>query len=206
MKKHKKFDFFNSDYNVMCIVVNFITLIRFPLTILFVFFARRYILEIENIFGVYAIVISILVFFSDFIDGKLARWNNCVTKIGQSLDIYLDFIYILSGMIIFNCYSLLPISFTILVIYKFCEFLILSKVLPRGNKGIKDDKYFFDKMGGLISVIYYIIPTIKLIFMMINNNFFDIIMTAILVVTSILTFVASFCKIKANLKKMKGIC
>ena len=191
----------SNNYNAMHIVINFITLIRLPLTIIFVILVRKCILGFGNIFGFYAIIVSIIVFISDFIDGKIARKFGCVSKIGQSLDIYMDFIYILSGLIVLSFYHLIPILFIIVVIYKFVEFIFLSKFLPRRSVTVKDDRYFFDKIGSFVSVIYYIIPSLRLIVFMADIKLFNTIMTGILIMTSILTIVASFCKIKFNSKE-----
>lgn len=187
--------------NRIGILVNLITLLRLPLTLVFLFLSKIFIVESKYIFGFYAVMVSFLIFISDYIDGKLARKHNCVTSLGQSLDVYMDFVFILSSLILFNMYQIIPAYFTFVIVYKFFEFIIFSKYLNRKTVSIKDGKYYFDKLGGFISVIYYIIPTLQLILMLMNVYKINLIMNCVLLITTLFTFIASINKLKLSIKK-----
>ena len=80
-------------------LVNTITLVRIPLIFMFIYNLIYYLNTKEQSYGLNSIIISMLIIFSDFIDGKLARRYKVATQIGQLLDIYLDFVYIFAGLV-----------------------------------------------------------------------------------------------------------
>lgn len=182
-------------------MINLITLSRLPCTIVFLFFTRIYLMEAKKVFGFYAIIVSLIIILSDYVDGKLARKNHSVSKLGQSLDIYSDFIYILSALILFNIYRIIPIYFTCIVIYKFIEFLLISKIVKRKTIGKKDDKYYYDKLGSIVSSVYYVIPTVQILFLILELDTTYFIMHNILRLVSMMTFIASFLKLKCSVRK-----
>ncbi|HCW53884.1 MAG TPA: hypothetical protein DG753_09135, partial [Clostridium sp.] len=150
--------------------VNTITLVRIPLIFMFIYNLIYYLNAKEQACGLNSIIISMLIIFSDFIDGKLARRYKVATQIGQVLDIYLDFAYIFAGLVTLCVYDLMDLYFVILIAYKFLEFVLSSRLLKskvkfKGNKG---QNYFYDLLGTLTSGFYYVIPLIVVIL-----NYFD---------------------------------
>ena len=151
-------------------LVNTITLVRIPLIFMFIYNLIYYLNTKEQSYGLNSIIISMLIIFSDFIDGKLARRYIVATQIGQLLDIYLDFVYIFAGLVTLCVYDLINFYFIIVIVYKFLEFVLSSRLLKskvkfKGNKG---QNYFYDLLGTLASGFYYVIPLIVVTF-----NYFD---------------------------------
>lgn len=179
-------------------LVNTITLVRIPLIFMFIYNLIYYLNTKEQSYGLNSIIISMLIIFSDFIDGKLARRYKVATQIGQLLDIYLDFVYIFAGLVTLCVYDLINFYFIIVIVYKFLEFVLSSRLLKskvkfKGNKG---QNYFYDLLGTLTSGFYYVIPLIVVTF-----NYFDYIYSgelieAILVFVTTVTVISSFVKLK----------
>ena len=179
-------------------LVNTITLVRIPLIFMFIYNLIYYLNTKEQSYGLNSIIISMLIIFSDFIDGKLARRYKVATQIGQLLDIYLDFVYIFAGLVTLCGYDLINFYFIIVIVYKFLEFVLRSRLLKskvkfKGNKG---QNYFYDLLGTLASGFYYVIPLIVVTF-----NYFDYIYSgelieAILVFVTTVTVISSFVKLK----------
>ncbi|NME82091.1 CDP-alcohol phosphatidyltransferase family protein [Clostridium sp. SM-530-WT-3G] len=179
-------------------LVNTITLVRIPLIFMFIYNLIYYLNTKEQSYGLNSIIISMLIIFSDFIDGKLARRYKVATQIGQLLDIYLDFVYIFAGLVTLCVYDLINFYFIIVIVYKFLEFVLSSRLLKskvkfKGNKG---QNYFYDLLGTLASGFYYVIPLIVVTF-----NYFDYIYSgelieAILVFVTTVTVISSFVKLK----------
>jgi CDP-diacylglycerol--glycerol-3-phosphate 3-phosphatidyltransferase len=182
-------------------MINLVTLVRLPFTIVFLLFTKIYIVGERTNFGFYAIIISFIIMLTDYIDGKLARKYHSVSEIGQSLDVYSDFIYISSALILFNKYHIIPIYFTCIVIYKFLEFLLFSKILKRKTAGNKNGKYYYDRLGSIVSAAYYAVPTLQLFLLLFRFDNACIFMHNILLLISAVTFIASFNKIKYNISK-----
>lgn len=178
------------------ILVSLITLTRFPLIIIFAQNLIEY-LEIGNQSnGLTSIVISMFILFSDFIDGKIARKYCVSTKLGQIFDIYLDFIYIFVGLSILGIYKVIDLYFIMVIVYKFLEFIISSKMLKGQFISKKGRDYYYDRLGTLVSCFYYVIPVMVISFIYFKVNNMDIIISIILTCVTLLTIIASFAKFK----------
>ncbi len=131
-------------------IPNGITIIRIILTALLVFlFANGY-EQVEIV-----IVITLLIFISDLVDGKIARKLKATSKVGEFLDVFADLGYILFMSTILTIKHILPGYFLFLVCTEFIAFIITSQYLKEENR------YFvFDQVGKGLAVIYYILPII----------------------------------------------
>lgn len=177
-------------------IVNFITLVRLPMTIIFAHELINYLETGKQLYGLISIVISILIIFFDFIDGKLARRYDVSTRLGQLFDVYLDFIYIFVGIGILELYKRIDLGFIMVIVYKFLEFIISSKILKGNFTSKKGDDYYYDMLGTLVSAIYYIIPVMVICFIYFKIACINSIVRIILTSVTILTCIASFTKIK----------
>lgn len=187
----------NKNIYLFCIV-NSITLGRVPLIILFINYLTQYLSVKESVYCLGSIVMSILIIISDFLDGRLARKYNVTSKIGQVLDIYLDCAYIFAGLITLYVYNYIDLYFIIVVLYKFLEFIILSKVMKskikfKGNKG---QDYFYDLLGTIASGFYYVIPLIVISLSYLDLIYFTSIINFLLAFATILTVFSSLMKFK----------
>lgn len=189
-------------------LVNTITLARLPLILMFIYNLIYYSNTKEQLYGLNSIIISVLIIISDFIDGKLARKYKVATQIGQVLDIYLDFAYIFVAVITLYAYDYIDLYFVIVILYKFLEFILSSKLLKskvkfKGNKG---QNYFYDFLGTITSGLYYIIPLIVITLTYFNCIYSRELTFIILVIATVMTIISSFAKLKDiyNVLVIKG--
>ena len=91
---------------------------------------------------------------SDFLDGRAARALGAVSMIGARLDLYSDFLYIGVSLVTLNVLGQAPVWFTAVVIAKFIEYLITSRILGRGREGV----YIHDPFGRIAAGMFFIMP------------------------------------------------
>lgn len=153
-----KFSFFkkvNSNKLLFGMIPNLITSVRIIMTLYIIWMLGS---NKHNI----SIFLSInsLIFISDIIDGRIARYLKSVSSFGEILDISADFLYILSMSIIMNIKNIIPRNYIVIVIIEFTIFIITSKY-------IKQDKRYlgFDILGRILAVLFYIIPVMMFLFL-----------------------------------------
>ena len=134
--------------------INVLTLIRIPLTILFIILFNT----TDN--KVPQLTILSLIILSDFIDGKIARKFNIQSKIGSILDPYCDLFFVLCTSILFNIYNLVSITYTFILIFKFAEFNITSYYAGMSSNKIP---FMFDKVGRVVTALYQVVPFVVVI-------------------------------------------
>ena len=183
-----------SKNTITLLLVNFITLLRIPLTIVFAYELINYLKTGQSLFGLSSIIISLLIIFSDFIDGKLARKYDVTSKIGQILDVHLDFIYIMVSTSILALYNKLDLYFVVVIVYKFLEFIITSKIFKGRFKNKKSENFYYDNLGTIASGMYYIIPLIVICLLYFKIKYIKIIISIIEIVATLLTFIATYVK------------
>lgn len=140
-------------------IPNILTLMRIPLTIFFLILFCSF--TDDRVMNLVCISLITLVLLSDFIDGKIARKIKAESKMGSILDPYCDLFFVLGTSITFNYYKLIPLYYTILLIFKFSEFNITSMYM-RNHK--KDKVFVFDKIGRIVCAGYFLVP----FFVMVN--------------------------------------
>ena len=126
-----------------------LTLIRIPLTILFIILFNT-----TNNKSPQLIILSLII-LTDFIDGKIARKLNIQSKIGSILDPYCDLFFVLCTSILFNIYELVSITYTLILIFKFAEFNITSYYAGMSSNKLS---FTFDKVGRVITALYQGVP------------------------------------------------
>ena len=183
-----------SKNTITLLLVNFITLLRIPLTIVFAYELINYLKTGQSLFGLSSIIISLLIIFSDFIDGKLARKYDVTSKIGQILDVHLDFVYIMISTSILALYNKLDLYFVVVIVYKFLEFIITSKIFKGRFKNKKSENFYYDNLGTIASGMYYIIPLIVICLLYFKIKYIKIIISIIEIVATSLTFIATYVK------------
>ena len=136
-------------------IANIITLLRIPLTIVFIYKFYYYWTSDKGTLTS-LLFLLLLIYLTDLSDGKIARKLNIVSKFGTYLDVYVDLFHIISCLIMFNVFNLVPIWFTIIVVLKFVEFNVTSYIVKKYSY----DKpiFMFDKLGRLVCAAYYVVP------------------------------------------------
>lgn len=184
-----------------------ITLLRVLLTLLLNFY-------IVNNFSslLIPIIISFIIFLSDFLDGKIARINGNVSKVGAVFDVVADLFYIVVSYIILYTFHILPLWFLFIILYKFMEFIVSSYFIKKISH--KKSMFIFDFLGRFVAVIFYIIPLVSYVsFEILPTGYFSLI-NLIIYITTFLVLVSSSYRIgncingfknhKISLKEFRG--
>lgn len=178
------------------ILVNSITLARLPMIAIFVYELISFLETGRSVYGLNSMIISILILISDFIDGRLARKYDVVTKAGQNLDIYLDLTYILAATGVLVSYGKIDLFYIMVIIYKFLEFVVLSKLFKGNFESSKGTEYYYDLLGTISSGLYYIVPLIVISLMYFESIYMNIIVECIVIAAVLMTGMASVIKIR----------
>lgn len=143
-------------------ILTFLRIILSPLLVFFIF-QDKYLS---------AILIFIIICFSDLFDGIIARKFKTNTKFGAFLDVVADLIYIVTTIITLIIKDLIPSYFIFVVIIKFIEFAVTSSILKKKKPNKKI--WIFDNLGKCFAIITFLLPGIILIskLLSLNINFF----------------------------------
>lgn len=144
------------------ILVNILTMLRIPLTLLFVYVTTLFIVDQVALAGNISLFISVMIISTDLLDGILARKYLVVTRFGQIFDVMCDFFYILLSLFLFNYYEMISRYVTCVVIYKFIEFIIFS-IIYADRIQKKEIVFLFDMPGRFVSALYYLLPSIQVL-------------------------------------------
>ncbi len=147
---------FKSKIRIKLFLVNSLTLLRIPLTVIFdiaLFYEERRLFFCTVLFSV--------IVLTDFFDGKLARYYNSQSKIGAVFDVGTDFFFIFTANYILYKQALLPLAMIAIIVIKFAEFCLTSYLLTKKLKA--DCPLFFDKIGRFLAAALYSIPIITLL-------------------------------------------
>lgn len=106
------------------VLPNMITLLRVLLSC----FLNFYLL---NHFGSLPvpIIISLAIFLTDFLDGKIARFLGKTSRFGAVFDLLADLFYIVLSYLVLYSFQILPIWFFLVILFKFIEFVLTSLFL-----------------------------------------------------------------------------
>lgn len=187
-------------------IANIITVLRIcliPIFIIFLYKSLTLNLISFNADIIIALLLFIIIRATDIIDGWVARVTNCCTVLGSYLDVWADFLFVFCSLITLNLLSIVPIWVTLLSVYKFSEFLLLSKVLRKyfETRGITTKKVlYYDIPGRIISALFYLLPCIVLVLKLcyIDLMIIEILCYSLLILT-IVTSVLKFVTVKKTI-------
>ena len=126
------------------------------------------------------LLLTVFIYLSDFVDGRLARYLHAVSPIGGKADIMADLFYMLSQMGILVCYGYMNGILICVVLLEFIVFIITSL---DHSKSTHTKEIWFDKIGRMTAVYYYMMP---LIYVIIPEYFQGQVQNAILVLANVL--------------------
>lgn len=176
------------------LLVNLVTLLRIPLTVIGIFGLYQYSQSADNLWKIIFILISICIYISDFIDGRLARQWKVTSDKGARLDLFCDSFYIISCLITMIWLKLSSPWILVIVFYKLFEFILLSKIKRKFFKG--ETLYFYDKLGRVLSVLFYLTPAMLLILHTKAQLYWDNILARYTVILIGLTIISSLVKFR----------
>jgi CDP-diacylglycerol--glycerol-3-phosphate 3-phosphatidyltransferase len=130
-------------------IPNIITSARVPLTLLQLCF----ILRGET---VSAMLVFAAICFTDILDGAVARALGACTRLGATMDVAADVLYVMASLAVLNICGLAPVWFTLVVAFKFIEFAVTSKLMKRSAG--KANVWIFDGCGRCFAALAFASP------------------------------------------------
>lgn len=134
-------------------VPNLITLSRVVLTCIVNYYILTY-------FGKIAVplFIFVLILFTDYLDGKIARLYGKVLPGGAVFDLLADFFFMFLSYLVLHYFRIIPFWFVCVVFGKFIEFVFTSFYLRRLSNGSK--VFIFDCLGRFVAAAFYLLPAL----------------------------------------------
>lgn len=132
-------------------LANLITLLRF----FFACILNVYILNNQGKVLV-PIIISCIIFLTDFLDGRIARILGNTTSFGAVFDASVDLFYIAASYGTLIYLQTAPLWFLTVIIFNFTEFAITSVLLNKHSNG--EAIFVFDFIGRIGATLFYITP------------------------------------------------
>jgi len=174
---------------------NIITIIRILLIPLFLVFYLNTSFYYEG-FPLYAVLIYLLAFFSDVLDGFIARTTNTISNLGKILDPLADKLLRLSVIFAFYIADVLPL-YIFLTLLTFDILSIVLALVMLNNK-------FFVK-ANIFGKITTIIMTLSLFSCFFHNiiNPYDVYAVMISIVLVFITLIQYFIKYYKIYKKIR---
>lgn len=179
-------------------IPNVLTLLRIVLTI-----ALNIYIVVNPHSLLIAILVSILIFLTDFFDGKIARAVNGMSNIGALLDVTADLFYIVISYSILYTLNIVPLWFLFIIIIKFIEFVVTSYFMEAISN--RKSIFVFDFLGRLTAVIFYIIPMFSYVVFQLLHNWYINIINLLLFSTALLAFCSFSYRILICIYGMKNI-
>ncbi len=146
------------------------------------------------------VVVTLVIFLTDFIDGKIARHMNITTRFGGIFDTITDLFYIIITYYVLYLYQVLPLWFLFVIFFKFAEFIITSAILNKSKKS--GSSLVFDYVGRLAAVNFYVIPIFSYVTYHINSSIFSHINILLYIVVT-LVFISTTYRIYCCTKSVK---
>ena len=155
--------------NLTKMIPNILTLIRAVLAI----YLNVYII---NHFGSVLIpaVCCIIIFATDFFDGKIARANGSASNAGAVFDVSVDLLFIVLSYVILYNFHIVPLWFLFIILFNFIEFIATSYFINKNSN--QKTIIIFDYLGRFAAVIFYIVPIVSyLSFQLLQKDYIFII-------------------------------
>lgn len=165
-------------------IVNSLTFSRIIFSLIF-----AYVILFYNSNLSYLSLIFLLIMFSDYFDGKLARRLNVASDKGGIFDVLTDFFFIMISSISLAIVGLLPFWIILFIIIKMIEFFKTSKK--------SSSNLYYDKFGHLVSLMFYALPIFTVIFYsLMPISVFYILINIICLIIAISAVISTYLRIK----------
>lgn len=169
---------------------NLLSVSRIILSVIFAYLFLETLTLRKN--ALLTIIVFILIILSDFFDGYLARKTGNTTHTGAFLDVISDMFFVLLSYSVLCLCGMLNIIFLAVLIIKFLEFIITSKLLKEKSP---ESYILFDTIGKNVSKIWIILPGLICLAYIFNVPNLKMIINIIMSVTSVLALLSTIYRI-----------
>jgi len=108
------------------------------------------------------LVLVAVIFLTDFLDGRISRKNNQVTRVGKMMDSASDYTLLVVLSVIFRYYSLIPEWFFVLVLVRLGIQVLFMAILVVVKKRIEPNSTFMGKLNIASIMVLYTLELIQL--------------------------------------------
>jgi CDP-diacylglycerol--glycerol-3-phosphate 3-phosphatidyltransferase len=168
-------------------IPNILTTLRLLLAGLFTILLPGYFSGSINMVLVLTVFSAICV--SDLVDGRLARLWKVDSVFGTYLDLLVDFFYILASLLILNTLHQIPFWFTLIVLLKFIEYLVTSRILRTTQKN--GEPLVKDPFGRCATTIYFLLPGLLCTLFILSDGVYRIAISFILLIACIFSVIST---------------
>jgi CDP-diacylglycerol--glycerol-3-phosphate 3-phosphatidyltransferase len=175
-------------------IPNIITTTRIILSFFFVYNIVQQFIYGQDL-TINLIIIFLIICCSDLLDGRIARKTNSASIIGAKLDVFADLLYIVLSYVTLINIKILPLWFLVFICFKFIEFVITSKFIRNNNKE-SGKPFVFDKVGRIVSAIFFIIPGIACIYRCLQLSKLMLLINCIIYITFVAGLYSSYLRIR----------
>lgn len=104
-----------------------------------------------------------LIFFTDYLDGKIARRYGAVSPGEAVFDLVADFFFIFLSYLVLQVFRIIPFWFVCVVCGKFAEFILTSFFLKKSGTSSGNQVFVFDFLGRFVAAVFYLFPMLSYI-------------------------------------------
>lgn len=95
---------------------------------------------------------------TDALDGSIARRLGAASAFGAYLDVFADVFYVASSLAVLIILNIIPVWFLALVLAKFTEYIITSRVINSRRSECKPVEFVRDPAGRCAAALYFLLP------------------------------------------------
>lgn len=183
-----------------CNLANFLTFARLLFTVvLFYMVQNMYESRYSTKAYVLFLLVSVVIWGTDYFDGKLARKLDIASNFGAFFDVAVDFIFVFSIHYQYIRYRIIPTWFMFVILEKIINYFITSKIVSQHSKG----KFQFvrDPVGKHVSASFFVTPLIFCTIYKFCNYDRELVQIILVIITGFALY-SSFCRIKFVVQMM----
>lgn len=108
-------------------------------------------------------LLFVLIFCTDYLDGKIARRYGAASPGGAVFDLVADHFFIFLSYLVLQVFKVIPFWFVCVVCGKFAEFILTSFFLKKSGTSRGNQVFVFDFLGRSVAAIFYSFPMLSYI-------------------------------------------
>lgn len=150
----------------------------------------------------FPIILTVLIYATDFFDGRIARFYKCTSRLGAILDVMADLFYMVVSYLVLYKFHILPLWFLFIILFKFIEFVVTSSIFKKISS--VQSIFVFDLIGRYAASFFYVIPIIAYIFFLLNKDIYWFIINILIFFITFMVIISSTYRIRNILRSVKN--